>query len=268
MKKAMVVGFVGLFVFAVLAVVAVIAYRNIAIVPRIESKMVSFDDFDMYPTPRTFDGPGAVFRVNREKKKFSVLTLNVKVENAGREAFPNQGRTTTWKLGAIADFLGDSKVIDQLKASGNADVEAKTEIVLGTGSRYRTFDQEIEKAVKDAQIKYHRDSYYYVVREAVAVKKVTIKMESKGDIDSNVEGGFKKLATAKAKTDVTLTNKSTLDVDFGNEELFIFYKSERLLPPGIGSEKASGWKVILGKRLAYPQWITDDGHDDAPVPPS
>jgi hypothetical protein len=42
-------------------------------------KVVVFEDFDTYPTPRTFDGPGYVFRVDKEKKKFPVLKLKVKV---------------------------------------------------------------------------------------------------------------------------------------------------------------------------------------------
>ena len=246
-------------ILVVVGIVAAVAYFNSRNTkPIVEPDVVSYDDFDTYPTPRTFDGPGYVFRVDQEKKKFPVLKLDVRVESSGWESFSRQVKTTTWKLGALGEFLGDSKVVEQLKASGNADAEVRTEIELGTGSRYRTYDADIEVAVKKAKITYRRDSRYYVVREAVAVKKITLKIDREGGIDAKVEANLKKLARADGKTSVVLKDNTQLIADFGNEELFIFYKVDRLLPPGSGSQKSGEWQVLSPAEPEHADWIAEE----------
>src|ERR1700730_1320420 len=66
--------------------------------------------FQTFPTPRTFDGPGTVFRITRERIRFPVTRLNVPVEQAGDESFANYTKKVEWSLGFVLKYLGAQQV--------------------------------------------------------------------------------------------------------------------------------------------------------------
>jgi hypothetical protein len=131
--------------------------------PDVTVSRILLSGFQTFPTPRTFDGPGTVFRIAEDRTKFPVTTLIVRVQQVGKEQFANSTQTGQWTLGALLKFWGAQEILSDPEVSGKAGSSFQLTIQIGEGSRERTDDSEVAAALKAASIDYRDGSHYFHV---------------------------------------------------------------------------------------------------------
>ncbi|MCR9244553.1 MAG: hypothetical protein NXI31_05940 [bacterium] len=99
-----------------------------------------YPGFGVFPTPRTFDQPGYVFRVARDGRKFPVATLDVPLIERGVEQFATSRQSGKWTSSGLLAYLG----------IGSAEVASRTgfsvTVSLQSGARLGIYDGDIDKA--------------------------------------------------------------------------------------------------------------------------
>src|SRR6266568_6162421 len=91
---------------------------------------LKYPGFQTFPTPRTFDFPGTVFRIDRSGTRFVVTTLPVSCES-GREALGSYTTTGSWTLSALLRYLAGGSAEGSTESSFRVSVK----VVLGRGVR-------------------------------------------------------------------------------------------------------------------------------------
>lgn len=192
---------------------------------------LSYPGFQTHLTPRTFDGPGTVFRVVNvgpdKGTSFPVAELDVRNRLAGVEAFPTIKRDGIWSTELLGRFLG----IHASSTTLAAKAQFEATVTLPPGKRFRTFDTDIVRALARADIKWRQDSTYYVIREAIAFDSINWNI-AHGRLKSvQAEGRLAEIA--KAAGAITNIQKSSVSLEKAFEKPhFIFYKVQEIPEPG------------------------------------
>ncbi len=195
---------------------------------------LKYEGFRTYPTPRTFDGPANVFRVDKDGNKFPVTILKVPVETVGSEEFANYQQQVKWKLGLLAKFLGAVRSISKLEASGNAERDVTVRVKLGPGTRYRTYDADIQRAVEGQPFSFHKDNEYYVVREAIAVSTIDLSVIGTSDLSADAKVQLHEIIEMGANANRTNDERTELVQQFDKPH-YVFYTVDKIVPAGLGS---------------------------------
>jgi hypothetical protein len=213
-------------IFGALGVLALLTGCRSTGAPVGVGEHLSYPGFETFPTPRTFDGPGLVFRVDNTGKKFSVTQLPVRVEPVGEEEFPKLSQKSNWSAGLVANFLS---IVLNLDASSKYTLE----VSLGRGSRERTFDDAVDEALKEADIRFRRDNRYYIIRETIATPSVSLRLLDNDEASAKLKAEIDKKVSGDVEVDWRWGSeeKVTLVSDFAQPHR-IFFLVDELLPPG------------------------------------
>lgn len=182
-----------------------------------------FPEFMMFPSVRSFDPPGTIFRVNAEGVRYDVVDLsgNVKVFG-GSEAIPNQSgrRTVAGKTLFSALNMGDVSAA----VSGAYDIT----LVIEDATREKTNDVDIDKAIGAAlqSIALRRDSRYFVIRETIAARGLSFVLNSSDASEVAVQIKHN-VAQGNANVDVSGKSETTLVAKF-DHAMRVFYKPEEI----------------------------------------
>lgn len=145
---------------------------------------ISYPDFQTFPTPRTFDGPGTVFRIDKKKARYHVLKLTVPVDEGSEEA-GSVVQTGRWRFGVALGFLTGARV--------SAGREHEIVTTLSGGKRQITYDPDIENALRSATIDFKQDNRYFLIRETVAYSAIRHRFVSGWDLSANEESTLRQL---------------------------------------------------------------------------
>jgi hypothetical protein len=140
-----------------------------------------YPEFQMFPSARTFDPPGSIFRVNRDGVRFDVADISGEITPAtGSEDIPDQTGRRRVEGNVIGNLLkGDAS--GAVSAAGTYDVGLK----LSGAVREKTSDLNLDKALSLVlkQVALRSDNRYYVIRETIAVREVDYEL-STTDLES------------------------------------------------------------------------------------
>lgn len=219
-------------------------------------KDLAYPEFETFPTPRTFDGPGTVFRVDQTNTQIPVKQLSLNVKNVGEEQFATFKRTVGWNVGALAKYLGATDVLSNLQASGKAGSTAVLDVRLGKGQRFQAFDDDVRKAIKDAQIEYDRNSNYYVIIETIAVQNMYFDRNTNHSLSADAQAAVNSIVEASANADWHDNAKKTIDQDFG-KPFYVFFKRVEILPPGNRLNPTTEPKLLKVVPGSQPLWTQE-----------
>jgi len=193
---------------------------------------LKYPGFQTYPTPRTFDGPGTVFRLTADQHRYSVTLLKANVDKVGTEEFPNYSSDVKWSVGALVNFL-KLRLLSAPEVGADLSRQVQVNIRLGTGHRERTYDDDIDQALKSAHIPYRRDSRYFVVREAIAVDSLNITANPTTSAGADAHATLNGVATVEGNVHWQDESKKSLVRAFVPPH-YVFYLVDEILPPGPG----------------------------------
>jgi hypothetical protein len=136
--------------------------------------IVQYPGFKTFATPRTFDGPGTLFRIDEQGTRFPVAKLGVSVDDAGTETLPSTEWKKTWGLNAVLQYITLGTV------SGEASHATTLTVRFGPARRERTFDDDIDRAIVSHGT-WKEGSTYYVIRETIAFTTLEYELDRSSD---------------------------------------------------------------------------------------
>jgi hypothetical protein len=143
--------------------------------------------WQFFDKPSTLEGPGTIFRIDQERRRFRVTELDVTPE-IGPEAFGRQQHEVAADSGIVASFLGIAK----------ADVGAKTieriVIELQDCRREVLDDMQLDELLNAAavfkKIQIREGNDYYIIRETRVAASVTYHLTREHVISLGGQAGL------------------------------------------------------------------------------
>jgi hypothetical protein len=129
--------------------------------------------FTLKPTASALEGPGTVFRIDHQKRRYLVERLGVPVSRA-REAASRSEAVIETQMAVVARFLG-------LKAAdlgGSASFRQKLELELINPEREATTDADVDPILDDfkQRLKYRADNRYFIIRDTRLVSGMVYRL--------------------------------------------------------------------------------------------
>jgi len=149
-----------------------------------------------------------------------VINLNVSVTNAGQEAVPSVIYHTEWSFSWLLRFLGQKTV--QVGIDENETLLLTVD--LGYGTRFRTFDSQIDRALNESEIDWRKDSRYFVVRETVAFNQIRYKLETTEKLSTKMQDAVQKIPEGKGEIGNLESNGAELKQDLGQLPQRLLYR--------------------------------------------
>jgi hypothetical protein len=209
---------------------------------------LKYPGFQTFPTPRTFDSPGTVFRIDSSGTRFPVTTLPVSVYG-GREALASYTALSNWTFAALLSYLMKAPSVEG-SATGSFGMRVK--VVLEGGVREGTFDAELDQSLKNALINYRKNNKYFVVRETISVSAIDYDFKGAGRLSTTIKETISKIVKGNQGLSWTDGSESTLKQKF-DQPYRVFFTADELLSPGLGIGESAPKRVPANEPLAWKQ---------------
>jgi hypothetical protein len=206
--------------------------------------------FQTFPTPRTFDGPGTVFRIDESGAKFIVVELKIPYEEAGMEQIGTYSRQKQWTIAALVNFLGGH-------GSNEGSETIESLMKFGEGHRRRITDTDIDQALEKEQIKYKPRNEYFVIHETIAVPSLDVDFRHSESLSPEVKVAFDEAIKAGSALKWSDTSKRSLVKTF-RELHNVFFTADKILPPALGAVSPGRPELIKLDPSEQPIWKTED----------
>lgn len=215
-----------------------------------------FENFQVFASPRSFDPPGRIYRVQPDGQVFGVITLSI-TPQSGEESIPKIETKANSSLEELLETVG--VVAEEVPASISAEIKRKREVTFEGLDAKREFlddadlDNVLPKAL--AGIKIRSDNKYYVIRETISSKEINYKMDKSWILNAGFDARFKDIVKNKTNLDWDSGENFSMNKKF-NQPLRIWYKAELLEiepPLGIGPGQLP---TVNRKPLAVDQRIS------------
>ncbi|CAM4111653.1 hypothetical protein [Pseudoalteromonas byunsanensis] len=211
-----------------LTIICILSLFSCTNTPQPPVGILSSEGFAAFTTPRSFDNPGTVYRINENGKRFKVTEIQVPIEN-GMEELPKLSSLQTMSLGQLLQSIGASS--DKLSASIKLNLSRTKSILLeaNTGKRFTTRDDDVDNAfiAWAATAKPKDNSRYFIIRETVATKQLNYKVQSdwlnelKLDTDALELAGYEGNASVNGQDILEMNREFS---DYRN----VWYKAEEV----------------------------------------
>lgn len=192
--------------------------------------MPNFEGFEAFATPREFDGPGSIYRIEADGKRFPAGKVDFSAMGGGMEVMPKYSRSLNLSLDQLLKNLGASAQLLPVSISANLSRTSEVNIESTTGTRLRAdTDDTVNAALQGWKpaTKPSPNDQYFLIRETIQTRKLTYTVKndwlaSAGlDIQSLAKAGY--TGTAKAASN----NGLSLDASF-ERDLNVYYKTQRI----------------------------------------
>lgn len=194
------------------------------------------EGFEAFATPRSFDGPGTIFRIDGEGKRFPVSEITFKVQD-GIEEIPKASSSRVLSLNQLLEALGASAAAMPASVQANLSRTATTSIESTTAQRRFVRDDDVVAAMMGwaTRAKPNGDSVYYLIRETISTPGLVYKVDKNWLASINVDvqalkaAGYK--GEAKASSGDTLEMNRTF-----SQPLNVWFKAEKIVvKPALGA---------------------------------
>jgi hypothetical protein len=131
--------------------------------------------FQIFPSPRTFDAPGTIFRVDAEQIRHPVVDLSGMLNIVPRdEVIPRLSVQGAFSIGAFLTWLGGEK-----RGAQYQRVDSITVAVTGA-KREQAFETSLDKVLDSARhvIDWGRPGKIYLITETVLADSVQIRLST------------------------------------------------------------------------------------------
>jgi hypothetical protein len=211
--------------------------------------------FQVFPTPRTFDGPGTVFRVDQNHTRYPVTELRVQVKDVGEEQVGTYAKHSSWKLSALANFLGAIKnLLVDPSVSADLSKTINSTFEFGEGHRERIVDEkELNDSLNKSGVTFRKDSRYFVIYETIAVPKIKVVITNGSELSAEAKADLKKVANADIGIKGDSESEFALIKNF-DKPFRVFYTAEEILPGGVGLNENGGAEIVKLKPEEQPVW--------------
>lgn len=205
----------------------------------LDPNTIRYPGFETFPTPRTFDGPGTVFRIDRTGKRHFVAHLPVKVSGPHAEALATSADVSSVSIHAVAQLLANPSAFQNVAGSAGANSSALQTVDLGTGNRSRTDEGEMDAAIRASTFEFKPGNRYYVVREAIAVGKIEYVFAEWVGTNASLMATLKSIATGTAGITWQDAAARRMSQTFTTPH-YLFFLPDEIFPPAPGVFEGTG----------------------------
>jgi hypothetical protein len=202
---------------------------------------LGLEGFEAFATPRSFDGPGTIYRLDKDGKRFLVASLDVVNAVRGKEVIPKFTSSRDLSISQLLESIGVAAAKLPANANINMTSSRKTSLETTNGDRKEIADGDILTVLNKwkASTKPIEDNKYYLIRATIASDNVDYKVDkswlfyAKLDLSILNLAGYK--GSANSKSEDTLELESRFD-----EKMNIWFKAERIFfdkALGIGGDQ-------------------------------
>jgi hypothetical protein len=204
--------------------------------------------FVAFESPRDFDGPGQVYRVDPKGAVYHVGEIKVEPKT-GTEQSKGIRTKVNWSLATALKYTGAS--LGGLSPEASAQFSHERSVTIESTSVTRQYLEDTDNPEKKVTellgtVKYRPDNKYYLIRETAATKEI------------NVKGSRKSLGNAKVQAELKSVISGNAELKYDNESSFslvakfpkdmrVWYKPERLEPQmamGAAAPGTAGAKAV------------------------
>lgn len=217
-----------------------------------------YPGFETFPTPRLFDGPGTVFRIDKDRKRHHVKTLDIAIQGPLPEALADAA-TGSMSLIDIAAYLAITNVPVDLNVKAEFQRNAFQSAKFGKGARYRTEDDPIDKAILAAKIDYKPRNTYWVIREVIATDRIDVSLLDWVAKNASFAATIKRIFTLSPSVDASAFERRELKKTF-ERPYYVFFIRDQIFPPAPGVIIGPGANPIrtVYRKSGFPtDWDTE-----------
>jgi hypothetical protein len=190
---------------------------------------LTIEGFKPYPSARSFDGPGRIYRVDPQGNVFGVTIVKIAAAK-GNEVIPKISRTVETTLQTVIETVGPgaSAIPIALKGSFDNKLHLWTESVRGL--REYIDDSDIDKMLPLAmeEVRIRHDNKYYVIRETILTDNLNYIVTRSALNSLGIEAHFIDFLRTQVGVKINVTNSDiSINAKF-NKPLRVWYKPERL----------------------------------------
>ena len=194
------------------------------------------EGFEAFATPRSFDGPGTIYRIDEDGKRFSVSEIIIQF-HTGDEELQNFISTREISIGQLLQAIGVLAEEMPTSAKANVSSTASTTIEARSAKRHYVRDDDIEAAMLEwaANARPRERNIYYLIRETVATNSLNYRVQrdwlASFSIDAEV------LKSAGFEGEAKYTDASILEIErLFDAERNVWYKAEKVtVSPSLGA---------------------------------
>jgi hypothetical protein len=151
--------------------------------------------FVMFPTPRSSDAPGTVFRIDASGVRFDVLDLSPQLSLAtSEETFPELASDGTRTVSSKAFFNFLAAVLP-VHVSADRTLNYNFTLALFGVRRQKTTDVQIDSVLfpQLPNVRWRDDNKYYVIRETIIADSIKYSFDNTSLTALNADANFKTL---------------------------------------------------------------------------
>jgi hypothetical protein len=192
--------------------------------------------WQFYSNPTTLEAPGTVFRIDPDRRRYIVDSLNVVIQS-GEEAVGSVEESVAASTNMVARFIG----LPNIESSMGAQKTEHFAYEITNPVMEVISDVELEKSLPSflKALDFRRGNRYFVIRQARKASAMRYRL-TRGQIDNfGGEASVGKQLTAQGKVfSSDSSGKYTLEQDFKTPMRVVFLPEEiKPLTAGLAAEK-------------------------------
>lgn len=187
---------------------------------------LSHEGFEAFATPRTFDGPGTIYRIDPDGKRFLVATIKLKT-SGGAEVVPKYSSTRDLSLNQLLESIGANAAALPAKATSELSSKSSTTIEATKAFRAISSDDDVTAALSAwaTSAKPRPGSTYYLVRETISTNSLSYKVNRSWL--ANLALDIQALKVAGYKGEGKTAGEDTLELNTQFEQMMnVWYKAD------------------------------------------
>lgn len=184
-----------------------------------------YPGFQTWPTPRDFDGPGTLLRLDGATLEY-VGTLSVAPRLAGDETFGEIRTTGRWRGSVLADSLKLSNV--SLITRSATDLIVNLELAGGQRWRVEPDDVVARLEAMDAS---RKSGEIFVVMEAISITRIKYFVDTGVAISADAKARLAHSTSAETRTHVEVSESDNgrliIDENYARPH-YLFYRASKV----------------------------------------
>jgi hypothetical protein len=205
------------------------------------------EGFVAFESPRDFDGPGQVYRVDPQGAVYHVGEIKVEPKT-GTEQSKGMSTTANWSLATALKYTGAS--LGGVSPEASAQLSHERSVTIDSTSVTRQYIEDTDRPEEKVTallgtVKYRPNNKYYLIWETAATKEINVKGSRKSLGNAKVQAELKNVISGNAELKYDSESSFSLVAKFP-KEMRVWYKPEKLEPqmamaaaaPGTAGAKA------------------------------
>lgn len=222
------------------AILSLTACQDTRLTPPTPSPPPQDAGWQLFPTPRTGDGPGRIFSIdsNHVMHRELMLSMGPPLKTDTQDIYlPTVDYSDEWKPDFLMTYLGDS-----INVGGEDKVAVHLQFD-DVALQSRDWQSELLPALRSVTIAFEPRSRYFLVEAVRSASAVDLSYKTHSSSSESLTAVIDKLFQVKPVNSADGTRSWILHDSFKHGPMNVMYKVREILPTGMGAGPSSDFTV-------------------------